>query len=166
MPSARARPDQVTPANAASVSDAHAAIECLGRLAALYQERREQLAESVSLTDQQWGVLEEIATEHFMPSLFARRRESSPAAVSKILRQLVDKGLVVATIAKVDARQRNYALTAKGKRTLEQLRESREEAIRDVWLGMDGAGLRAFTDFGTQLIERLARYASAAPKKE
>ena len=120
----------------------------------------------MKLSDQQWGVLEEIATEHFMPSLFARRRDSSPAAVSKILRQLVDKGLVVATIAKVDARQRNYALTAKGKRTMELLREAREAAIRDVWLGLEAAGMRAFTAFGKQLIERLEQYASAAPHKE
>jgi DNA-binding MarR family transcriptional regulator len=166
MPSARARSDSPVPTNAASVSEVHSAIECLGRLAALYQERREQLAESVALTGQQWGVLEEIATEHFMPSLFARRRDSSPAAVSKILRQLVDKGLVVATIAKVDARQRNYALTAKGKRTLESLRESREDAIREVWLAMDGSGMRAFTEFGKELIGRLEQYASVAPKKE
>ncbi|HEX4337143.1 MAG TPA: MarR family winged helix-turn-helix transcriptional regulator [Polyangiaceae bacterium] len=167
MPSARARPAsaQSLPADAASVAEVHSAIECLGRLAALYQERREQLAASVSLTDQQWGVLEEIATEHFMPSLFARRRDSSPAAVSKILRQLVDKGLVVATIAKVDARQRHYALTAKAKRVMEQLRESREDAIREVWLGMDGNGMRAFTGFGTELIERLEQYASSAKKE-
>ncbi|HEX3596646.1 MAG TPA: hypothetical protein VHU80_16160 [Polyangiaceae bacterium] len=166
MPPAKARNDSRAAASAATVPDAHAAIECLGRLAALYQQRREQLAESVSLTDQQWGVLEEIATEHFMPSLFARRQDSSPAAVSKILRQLVDKALVVATIAKVDARQRKYALTAKGKRTLEQLRDSREEAIRQVWLAMDGAGMRAFTEFGTELIGRLEQYASVAPRKE
>ena len=150
----------------ATVADAHAAIECLGRLAGLYQERREQLAESVMLTDQQWGVLEEIATEHFMPSLFARRRDSSPAAVSKILRQVVDKGLVVATIAKGDARQRNYALTPKGRRTLDRLRESREAAIREVWLTLDGEGMRAFTSFGTELIERLERYAEADRRKE
>jgi DNA-binding MarR family transcriptional regulator len=167
MPTARAQTDaRGAPAENATVADAHAAIECLGRLAALYQERREQLASSVKLSDQQWGVLEEIATEHFMPSLFARRRDSSPAAVSKILRQLVDKGLVVATIAKVDARQRNYALTAKGKRTMELLRESREAAIRDVWLGLNAGGMRAFTEFGKQLIERLEQYASAAPDKE
>jgi DNA-binding MarR family transcriptional regulator len=82
------------------------------------------------------------------------------------LRQLVDKGLVVATIAKVDARQRNYALTAKGKRTMELLRESREAAIRDVWLGLPADGMRAFTAFGKQLIERLEQYAAAAPHEE
>jgi len=150
---------------AATVTEAHEAIECLGRLAALYGERRAQLARSVGLTDQQWGVLEEIATEHFMPSLFARRRESSAAAVSKILRQLVDKGLVVAAIGKDDARQRTFSLTARGKRVLERLRERRQEAIRDVWLPMDRDALRSFTAFGTELIGRLEAYANA-PEKE
>src|ERR1043165_3546865 len=139
MPAAREKPN-----GDATVAEAHAAIECLGRLASLYQERREQLAESVDLTDQQWGVLEEIATEHFMPSLFARRRESSAAAVSKILRQLTDKGLIVAAIGKDDARQRTYSLTARGKRVMDKLRERRKEAIRDVWLALHPEGLRAF----------------------
>lgn len=147
---------------ATTVEDAHAAIECLGRLTELYAERRRQLADSVGLTEQQWGVLEEIATEHFMPSLFARRRESSAAAVSKILRQLVDKGLVVAAIGKDDARQRTFSLTARGRRVMDTLRESRKEAIREVWLALDRDGVRAFTSFAKELIERLDRYASTA----
>jgi DNA-binding MarR family transcriptional regulator len=144
------------------MTEIHAAIECLTRLAELYQRRREQLAGEVGLTDQQWGALEEIATEHFMPSLFARRRESSPAAVSKILRQLIEKGVVVASIAEADGRQRRYALTPRGKRLMDRLRERRAEAIRDVWLTLDSAGMRAFTEFGSGLIERLESYASAA----
>jgi DNA-binding MarR family transcriptional regulator len=148
--------------DATSLEDAHAAIECLSRLTELYGERRQQLAHSVGLTDQQWGVLEEIATEHFMPSLFARRRESSAAAVSKILRQLVDKGLVVAAIGKDDARQRTFSLTARGRRVMDKLRESRKDAIRDVWLTLDRDGVLAFTSFGKELIERLERYASTA----
>ena len=68
--------------------------------------------------------------------------------MSKILRQVSDKGLVVATIDKDDARQRRYALTAKGKTVMERLRESREAAIAKVWLTFDGAELRAFTTFG------------------
>jgi DNA-binding MarR family transcriptional regulator len=151
---------------ATSIGDAHAAIECLGRLADLYVERRVQLARSVGLTDQQWGVLEEIATEHFMPSLFARRRDSSAAAVSKILRQLSEKGLVVAAIGKDDARQRTFSLTARGKRVMEKLREHRQEAIRDVWLSLDKAGVVAFTSFGRELIERLERSATTAESKK
>jgi DNA-binding MarR family transcriptional regulator len=145
-----------------TVADAHAAIECLGRLAELYAERREQLARSVGLTDQQWGVLEEIATEHFMPSLFARRRESSAAAVSKMLRQLSDKGLIVASIGKDDARQRTFSLTARGRRVMDKLRESRRDAIRDVWLTLDRDAVRSFTSFGTELIRRLEQYAGSA----
>jgi DNA-binding MarR family transcriptional regulator len=155
------------PETVANVTDAHAAIECLARLAELYQARREQLAESVGLTDQQWGVLEEIATEHFMPSLFARRRASSPAAVSKMLRQVTDKGLVVVAIAKDDARQRKYSLTPKGKRVMESLRKSREDAIREVWLKLDGGDMRAFTAFGGALMTRLEDYAAnVQPLKE
>jgi len=154
-------PDAVT-----TVEDAHAAIECLGRLTELYSERRQQLAQSAGITEQQWGVLEEIATEHFMPSLFARRRDSSAAAVSKILRQLVDKGLVVAAIGKDDARQRTFSLTARGRRVMDRLRESRQDAIREVWLALDRDGLRAFTSFGKELIERLERYASTAQSEK
>jgi DNA-binding MarR family transcriptional regulator len=105
-------------------------------------------------------VLEEIATEHFMPSLFARRRESSAAAVSKILRQLSDKGLVAAEIGTGDARQRRYSLTASGRRVMDRLRASREAAIRDIWLTLDAAPLRAFTELGNVLIARLERYAT------
>jgi DNA-binding MarR family transcriptional regulator len=149
-----------------TTAQAHEAIECLARLVELTRTRREQLAASVGLTDQQWGVLEEVATEHFMPSLFARRRESSPAAVSKILRQLVDKGLVVAAVARDDARQRRYALTAKGKRIMDRLRESREAAVQHVWLPLDRDELRTFTDFGRTLIVRLEQYAATAAAKE
>ena len=144
-----------------SIADAHAAIEILGRLSELYRERREQLGASVGLTDQQWGVLEEIATAHFMPSLFAKRRESSAAAVSKILRQVMDKGFVVASIGKDDARQRTYCLTPKGKRVMDMLRRSREAAIREVWLPLPAPGVRAFTELGGELILRLERYATA-----
>ena len=94
----------------------HGAIACLQRLAGLLAERRAQIARSVELTEQQWAVLEEISTEHFMPSLFAKQRESSAAAVSKILRQLLAKGLVSVQLGEEDGRQRRYELTAKGKR--------------------------------------------------
>lgn len=150
----------------AKMADAHAAITVLGRLAELYRARREQLAASAGITDQQWEVLEQISTEHFMPSLFARTRESSAAAVSKILRQLTDKGLVVATVSKGDARQRSYSLTSKGKRLMERLRDGREEAISAVWLSLPASGMRAFTEFGTALIERLERYAAEAREND
>src|ERR1700675_320084 len=91
------------------------AIANLQRLSDLFQARRARLAVDAGLTEQQWQVLEEIATDHFMPSLFARRRESSAAAVSRLVRQLLDKRLVSAAAHDHDGRQRQYVLTAKGK---------------------------------------------------
>jgi DNA-binding MarR family transcriptional regulator len=143
-----------------TVEEAHAGIEVLARLSELYRERRAQLAAGVGLTDQQWEVLEQIATEHFMPSLFAKHRESSAAAVSKILRQVTEAGLVVVAVGKDDARKRTYSLTAKGRRVMEALREGREDAIRKVWLALPGDGLEAFTELGSELVERLTRYAA------
>jgi DNA-binding MarR family transcriptional regulator len=151
---------------APSMAEVHAAIECLARLAEVYRRRREKLAESVGLSDPQWGVMEEIATEHFMPSLFARDRESSAAAVSKILRQLLDKGLIVASIAKADGRQRHYSLTARGKRVMDRLRESRAAAVRDVWLTLDREAMNQFTEFGKVLFARLDRYTQPASSEK
>jgi len=51
-----------------------AAVAALQRLADVFAERREQLAHSAGLSEAQWRVLEEIASEDFMPSLFARAR--------------------------------------------------------------------------------------------
>src|SRR5688572_23870959 len=106
-------------AKPAQVPDVHAAVDCLGRLTEMFRQRRQQLAASVGLTEQQWSVLDEIEQADFMPSMFARRRESSAAAVSKILRQLLDKELVVVSLKEGDGRQRNYELSPQGKRTLE-----------------------------------------------
>ncbi len=132
-----------------------ACIEVLGRLTALFIERRRQLAESVGLSDQQWQLLEEIHTEHFMPSLFAARRESSAAAVSKIIRQLTDKGFIVAEIDREDARKRSYHLTDQGREAVAQLRASRQQAIDEVWLRFDESQLEEFKSFGDALAERL-----------
>jgi DNA-binding MarR family transcriptional regulator len=145
-------------ANTPSLSDVHDAVDCLGRLTEVFRQRRQQLATSVGLTEQQWSVLDEIEQADFMPSMFARRRDSSAAAVSKILRQLQDKELVVVSLSSSDGRQRNYELSARGKRTLERLRELRQHAISEVWLGFDGDQLLGFTRFGNELIERLERY--------
>src|SRR3984957_429530 len=70
------------------------AIEAMTALAEIFERRREVLARDASITIEQWRVLEEISTEHFIPSMFARSRDSSAAAVSKILRQLLNAGLV------------------------------------------------------------------------
>jgi len=143
----------------------HQAIACLGRLADAFRRRREQLALSVGLSDGQWGVLEEISREHFMPSMFARNRDSSAAAVSRTLRQLLDKELVSVTLSKSDGRQRDYALTAKGKRIMQSLREERALAIEKIWLKFDAHLIKSFVSFGTQVSEHLEQYGSK-PQKE
>jgi len=147
----------------ASLAQVHEAIACLGRLAGAFRRRREQLAASVGLTDGQWGVLEEIAREHFMPSMFAKTRESSAAAVSKTLRQLIDKDLVGVTLSKSDGRQRAYPLTAKGKRLLESLRQERELAIQEIWLTLDGDQVRGFATFAGELARRFEEYGRNTP---
>lgn len=140
----------------------HTAIACLRRLADAFDQRREKLAASVNLTSHQWGVLEEIATRHFMPSMFARRRLSTAAAISKTLRQLQDRGLVTATVARGDGRRRAYALTARGRRTMSELRARRQAAIDQIWVTLPAAELKTFSAFSTRLADRLERYSDRA----
>jgi DNA-binding MarR family transcriptional regulator len=140
----------------------HDAILQLGRLSELFQKRRNQLAEGVGLTEHQWGVLEEVSTEHFMPSMFARQRESSPAAVSKTIRQLVDRGLVTVSLHAEDARQRKYELTASGREVIERLRASRERAIAEVWDRLPKDELERFCSFGRDLADRLEQLAAGS----
>ncbi len=140
-------------------AETHAAIDTLRRLSEVFRQRRQQLAASVGLTEQQWSVLEEISTEHFMPSMFARQRESTAAAVSKILRQLLDKELVVVSLSAEDGRQRHYELTDAGRRSLGRLRAERERAIDGVWRQLDAEAVREFTRFGDLLTARLEAYA-------
>jgi len=140
-------------------ADIHAAIACLQRLTDIFQQRRVQLAQSVGLSEQQWAVLEEISSEHFMPSMFAKSRASSAAAVSKILRQLADKQLVRSKVDSDDGRQRRYELTAKGKATMATIRQKREQAINAVWVPLEVAHLETFTRIGEELTERLEAYA-------
>ena len=154
------------PMSNTSEATVHDAIACLQRLTDLFQERRVQLAGVVGLTEQQWSVLEEISTEHFMPSLFARRRESSAAAVSKILRQLLEKDLVKVGLGAADGRQRHYELSAKGKRCVETLRKERQAAIRSVWHDLAEGELKVFTRFGNNLAERLAGYAAKVKERD
>jgi DNA-binding MarR family transcriptional regulator len=146
------------PKGAPDLALVHQAIACLGRLSDAFRRRREQLALSVGLSDGQWGVLEEISHEHFMPSMFAKTRDSSAAAVSKTLRQLLDKGLVSVTLSRSDGRQRAYVLTTKGKRIMQTLREERAVAIEEIWLKLDSHLVDSFVSFGTQLSEHLEQY--------
>ena len=150
-------------ADQASIATVHTAIERLTRLCELFQERREQLAGRVGLTEAQWEVLEEISTESFMPSMFAQREEQSRAAVSKVIRLLLDRGLVRVAISSADGRQRDYALTADGKATLAKLRAEREKAIAAIWAPLDQRTLSQFSEFSAELIERIERYAAGNP---
>ena len=137
------------------------AIEAMGTLSALFERRREVLARDAGITIEQWRVLEEISREHFIPSMFARSRDSSAAAVSKILRQLLDSRLVSAAIGRDDRRNRHYKLTAKGNRTLRELRAARENAIEAIWTGFSRDELAAFSEFAERLSERIERYSRA-----
>ena len=136
----------------------YAAIESLQRLTDLMQRRRQQLARGVGLSPQQWQVLEEISRDGFMPSLFARDRDSSPAGVSRTLRQLLDRRLVVVSISADDARKRDYALTRRGERVLADVRAAREKALEVVWRDLDARDVEAFAHFGSRLAERLGAY--------
>jgi DNA-binding MarR family transcriptional regulator len=142
---------------------AHQAIAALQRLTDLFRLRRAQLAREARLSEPQWQVLEEIAAEQFMPSMFARGREQSPAAVSRVLRQLIDRKLIAPAPARGgDRRHRTFALTALGRRRLAELRASRGDAIEAVWLGFDPRELGTFTKISTELAARLERYARRA----
>jgi DNA-binding MarR family transcriptional regulator len=134
------------------------AVAVLGRLSDAFRSRREALAASVGLTEGQWGLLEEISSESFMPSMFARSRVCSAAAVSKTLRQLREKGLAVTGLSAEDARRRDYELTAKGGELLATLRAEREAAIASIWESFDPKDLAAFAAFGNELASRLEAY--------
>ena len=146
-------------------TDVHEAIGRLQRLADLFHQRRTQLAQGAGLTEAQWDVLERIASEQFMPSLFARHRDSSPPAVSRIIRQLLRKRLITVSVSATDGRQRRYQLTARGRKTLDALRGLRRRAIDTIWMDLDPRALTAFTDFSGELITRLEAYASRHAKE-
>jgi DNA-binding MarR family transcriptional regulator len=137
------------------------AIEAMTALAELFERRREALARDAGITIEQWRVLEEISTQHFIPSMFAKSRDSSAAAVSKILRQLLDSGLVSAAIGRADRRNRHYKLTARGNRILAELRSAREKAIEAIWTGFSRDELSAFSKFAATLSDRIERYSRA-----
>jgi DNA-binding MarR family transcriptional regulator len=137
------------------------AIAGLRRLADLFERRRQQLARSVGLSDAEWRVLEEISSAHFMPSLFAQSRAAHPAAVSRVLRQLQDRGLVRSAVSEEDGRRRTYELTGQGRRLLDRLRTRRERAIDAVWRGLPRRELQQFARFSEELSDRLESLAEA-----
>jgi len=135
------------------------AVEVISRLAGLFTVRRRQLAERAGLTVQQWQALESVQRDNFMPSLFAAERDSSPAAVSKILRQLSDKGLIEAELSRVDGRQRNYSVTPTGRACLEGLGAERRRAIEGVWMQLTEGELEQFEAVGSKLAALLEQFA-------
>lgn len=136
----------------------HEAIATLQRLADLFAARREQIAREAGLSVRQWQILEEIATEHFMPSLFAARGSVTPAAISKLVRGLLERDLIRASIASGDRRQRNFVITAAGRRLLDAVRLTRQAAIDAIWADLPAAELLRFAKFGQKLGDRLEAY--------
>lgn len=137
------------------------AVEGLSRLAEAFDRRRQQLARDLDLTDAQLRVLEEVARDDFMPSLFARRRACSPAGVSRTLRQLQDGGLIRSGIGQTDGRQRTYALTAAGRRLVDRLRSRRLAALDAIWRDLPADDLARFGAFSERLADRLEDYADS-----
>jgi DNA-binding MarR family transcriptional regulator len=150
----------------ARTAGVHEAIGRLQRLAELFNQRRAQLAQGAGLTETQWEVLERIASEHFMPSLFARHRESSAPAVSRIIRQLLTKKLITVSVSDTDGRQRRYQLTPRGQKTLDALRATRSRAIDAIWMHLDPRALATFTQFSGELISRLEAYTRDGAKED
>jgi DNA-binding MarR family transcriptional regulator len=144
----------------------HEAIERLTRLTEIFQQRREQLASSAGLSVGQWSVLEEISTEHFMPSMFAQNEATSRPAVSKLIRQLLDRGLIQVAISQLDGRQRDYALTPDGQAMLARLRAERAKAIEAIWLPLEVDAVAQFSGFASELIERIQQHAARTERTE
>lgn len=144
----------------------HAALEALKRVSEAFARRRAQLARRAGLTEAQWRVLEQIAAEDFMPSLFARRQEQTPAAVSKLIRQLLDRGLVEVSISTGDARQRRYALSVSGRQAMEIVRKDRQRAIDRIWSELDARDLASFSAFAADLAERMERYEKSETRRK
>ncbi len=140
-------------------SASYEAVEALMRVSQAVERRRRQLARAAGLSEQQWSVLEEIGLLDFMPSLCARGRDTSPAAISRTLRQLLERGLVSVAISERDARRREYSLTARGEAVLEDLRVRRERALSAVWDTFPVTEVKRFARFNRGLAERLEAYA-------
>ena len=141
------------------------ALAALQRLADAFAHRRAQLAHSAGLSEAQWRVLEQIAAEDFMPSLFARRRARSPAAVSKVIRQLLDLKLVAVGISEGDQRLRRYSLSAAGRAAMETVRRDRERALARIWADFEPAPLARFAEFAAELAERMESHARDEEKR-
>ena len=154
-------PNTTSPAKPVS-DEIHRAIQALQRLSDLFAERRAQLAREAGVTEAQWRMLEQVDDADFLPSLFARQRACTPAAVSRTLRQLLDADLVRVSIGADDGRQRIYQLTARGRRVLGRLRQGRAAAIARIWQPLGQSALAQFARFAERLADRLEAYADSA----
>lgn len=162
---------RAAPRRARSTSAEHdgalrAAVEGLSRVAEAFERRRQQLAREIGLSDAQLRVLEDIARDDFMPSLFARRRACTAAAVSRTLRQLQEAGLVRSAIGARDARLRAYSLTAAGRRAVDRLRARRLAAVDVIWRDLPARELARFGAFSGELADRLDDYAERTARGE
>jgi len=144
--------------------EAFQAIGALLRLSELVERRRRQLARDAGLTERQWHVLEGIEHDRFIPSLFARDRETAPASVSRTLGQLQERGWVRASIAPGDRRQRSYGLTAQGRQLIGRLQKAREEALEAVWDALPAHEVAEFARFAGLLADRLEAHAAAVER--
>ena len=81
------------------------------------------------------------------------------AAVSKVIRQLLYKGLITVSISDSDGRQRLYELSAEGKALMRRLRARRKRAIEAIWAPLPKEELHQFEEFSARLIEAHERYA-------
>jgi DNA-binding MarR family transcriptional regulator len=140
------------------------AVEGLSRVAEAFERRRQQLARDLGLSDAQLRALEDIARDDFMPSLFARRRACTAAAVSRTLRQLQEAGLATSAIGESDGRQRAYSLTSAGRRVVDRLRARRLKAVDAIWRDLPAHELTRFGKFSAELADRLDAYAEQSAR--
>lgn len=142
------------------------AVAALQRLAEAFAKRRAELARGAGLTVEQWRALEQVAGDGGMlPSLFARSRDCSAAAVSRTLRQLTEAGLVEVECAagddgaeETDGRRRRYRATAAGRARLAAVEATRLAAVDALWGDLPPAEVTAFADFGERMAGRLEGY--------
>jgi hypothetical protein len=93
-----------------------------------------------------------------MPSLFARRRESSAVAVSRLIRQLLDN--VRDGLGARPRRTPTTGPTAKGRRTLDGF--ARDDKALTFVASLDCGALTTFTAVSAELARRIEAYAAAS----
>src|SRR5690606_36577488 len=78
------------------------------------------------------------------------------AAVSKILRQLEEEGLIEVDITlSPDARQKKFCLTKSGQASMSKLQRSRAAAVDEIWRGLDADSLQQFSETSREIAARM-----------